>query len=215
MKKVKAVSLDVTGTLVEGRSVKRFWDHLIPAAYASEKHISFNEAYTRVKKKYSMVSRDDVKWYLPEYWLRELNINMSLENLLEEFRRGVAFFPDVAPTVKRLSSQYVLIVSSNLSSILLQTILRDFKEHFSRVFSSVSTYCLPYKTAEFYAKVCSETGFSPGEFLHVGDSKTYDFLVPRIIGMDSILVKRYSNPEQQYEAESLEKIFSSVVPAST
>ncbi|MEM3465719.1 MAG: hypothetical protein QXU11_06175 [Thermoproteota archaeon] len=46
------------------------------------------------------------------------------------------------------------------------------------------------------------------------DCKTYDFLVPRIIGMDSMLVKRYSNPEQQYEAESLEKIFSGVVPAS-
>ncbi|MEM3957988.1 MAG: hypothetical protein QXO47_07250 [Thermoproteota archaeon] len=40
----------------------------------------------------------------------------------------------------------------------------------------------------------------PGEFLHVGDSKTYNFLVPRIIGMESMLVKRYSNPEQQYEA---------------
>ncbi|MEM2099930.1 MAG: hypothetical protein QXP45_01110 [Thermoproteota archaeon] len=55
----------------------------------------------------------------------------------------------------------------------------------------------------------------PGEFLHVGDSKTYEFLVPRIIGMESMLVKLYSNPEQQYEAESLEKIFSNVVPAST
>ncbi|MCX8183367.1 MAG: HAD family hydrolase [Crenarchaeota archaeon] len=210
MRNVEAVSLDVTGTLVDGRSVKRFWDHLIPAVYASENGISFNEAYTRVKKKYSTVSRDDVRWYLPEYWVKELNISISLEKLLEEFRHGIAFFPDVAPTITRLSSQYVLIVSSNLPSVLLQTILEDVKEHFSRVFSSVSTYCLPYKTAEFYAKACSETGFHPEEFLHVGDSKTYDFLVPRIIGMRSMLVKRYINPKQHYEVDSLDKIFSNV-----
>ncbi|MEM3647530.1 MAG: hypothetical protein QW506_00025 [Thermoproteota archaeon] len=52
----------------------------------------------------------------------------------------------MAPTVTGLSSQYVLSVSSNLPSILLQIILRDVKEYFSKVFSSVSTYCLPYKT---------------------------------------------------------------------
>ncbi|MEM3957987.1 MAG: hypothetical protein QXO47_07245 [Thermoproteota archaeon] len=44
----------------------------------------------------------------------------------------------MAPTVKRLFPQYVLIVSSNLPIILLQTILRDIEEHFSRVFSCLN-----------------------------------------------------------------------------
>lgn len=38
-----------------------------------------------------MVSRDYVRWCLPEYWFKELNISMSLEKLLEEFRRRVTF----------------------------------------------------------------------------------------------------------------------------
>jgi|YelNatPaOPRAMG01_1025707.scaffolds.fasta_scaffold106044_2 FMN phosphatase YigB (HAD superfamily) len=209
MKRVGAISLDVTGTLVDGRCVKHFWDHLIPAAYAAENNICFEEAYLRVKKKYNTISRDDVRWYMPEYWLRELNISVSLEKLLQELKSRVVFFPDVAPMITRFKSEYVLIVSSNLPVEILQTVLEDFKECFSKVFSSVSKYGLPYKTAEFYAKVCSETGFTPATVLHVGDSKTYDLLIPRIIGMGSLLIRRFNKPEQRYEVNSLEQVAGS------
>jgi len=209
MKRVRVISLDVTGTLVDGRCIKHFWDYLIPAAYAAENNIFFKEAYSHVKKKYSMISRDDVRWYLPEYWLKELNISTSLEKLLQELKRRVTFFPDVAPMITRFSSEYVLIVSSNLPDRVLQTILDDFKECFSKVFSSVSTYRLPYKTAEFYTNVCSETGFTPEMVLHVGDNKTYDFLIPRIIGMKSLLIRRCDRPEQHYKVNSLEQVMRS------
>lgn len=45
------------------------------------------------------------------------------------------------------------------------------------------------------------------------DSETYRLLVPRIIGMRSMLVECYGNPERHYEADSLDEIFNSMVPA--
>ncbi|MEM3465650.1 MAG: hypothetical protein QW506_00030 [Thermoproteota archaeon] len=51
---------------VDGRSVKRFGGILLRLPMRRKNSISFNEAYTRVRKKYSMLSRDDVRWYLPE-----------------------------------------------------------------------------------------------------------------------------------------------------
>ncbi|MEM2931049.1 MAG: HAD family hydrolase, partial [Thermoproteota archaeon] len=211
MEQVRMVSLDVTGTLVDGGSVKHFWDRLIPAAYAAENNISFQEAFSHVERRYSMISPDDIRWYLPEYWLRELNISMSFERLLEELRPKIIFFPDVEPVITRLSSACFLIVSSNLPSRLLHFILDDFKDCFSKVFSSVSTYSLPHKTAEFYAKVCSETGFSPHEVLHVGDNRIYDLLIPRIIGMKSLMIRRYSDPKQDCEVNGLEQVLDRVL----
>lgn len=206
MKQLKAVSLDVTGTLVDEETVKRFWDRLIPAAYAAENSIPFQEAFSYVKQRYGSISPDDIRWYLPEYWLRELNISISFEKLLEELRPKIIFFPDVKPIIAKLSSACFLIVSSNLPSGLLQFILGDFKDCFSRIFSSVSTYSMPHKTAEFYVKVCSETGFSPHEVLHVGDNRIYDLLIPRFIGMKSLLIRRYGEPRKDYEVSGLEQV---------
>ncbi|MEM3712729.1 MAG: hypothetical protein QXR97_04240, partial [Thermoproteota archaeon] len=73
MHNVKVVSLDVTGTLVEGRSVKYFWDVLIPTVYARKHRVPFEKALQYVKRAYTTISPDDVKWYLPEYWIKRLN----------------------------------------------------------------------------------------------------------------------------------------------
>jgi len=177
LKQVKVVSLGVTGTLVDDEPVKHFWNQLIPAAYAAESNVSFQEAFSHVKKRYSMISPDDVRWYLPEYSLRELNLSISFSKIIEELRPKVTFSPDLEPMIAKLASKRVLIVSSNLPSKLLEMILDGFKDCFAKVFSSVSKYSLPHKTAEFYAKVCSETGFSPREVLHVGDNRMYDLLI--------------------------------------
>lgn len=206
MHMVKVVSLDVTGTLVDGRSVKYFWDSLIPAAYASRNSVSFEEALSYVKQRYSMVSDEDLRWYLPEYWVEKLNIGKSCEELLEELKPKVTVFPDVAPTIVRLSSNYNLIVSSNLPRVFLKIVLGDLEKYFSRIFSSVSTYSLPHKTAEFYSRVCWDMGVSPREVLHVGDNMTYDYMVPRVVGVRSLLIRRYTSPRQSYEVSSLEQV---------
>jgi FMN phosphatase YigB (HAD superfamily) len=207
---VKVVSLDVTGTLVDGRSVKHFWDSLIPAAYASRNNISFEEASSYVKQQYRMVSDEDLRWYLPEYWVEKLNIGKSCEELLKELKLKVTVFPDVEPAIVRLSSDYSLIVSSNLPKGFLEIVLGDLRKYFSKIFSSVSTYSLPHKTAEFYTRVCWEMSVSPGEVLHIGDNTMYDYLVPRVIGMKSLLVRRYDSPRQSHEVSSLEQVLDRI-----
>lgn len=200
------VSLDVTGTLVDGRSVKYFWDVLIPTAYARKHQMPFGKAFKYVKQIYATISPDDVKWYLPEYWIRRLDIEDSVDYLLKEFKPIITIFPDVKPVIIELYSQHDLIVSSNLPMLLLETILEDLKEYFSKVFSSVSTYSLPRKTAEFYARVCFDTGFKPQEVLHIGDNIIYDFLIPKFMGMESIIVKRFKPPKQKHEVSSLKQV---------
>jgi putative hydrolase of the HAD superfamily len=208
--RVRVISLDVTGTLVDGRPIKHFWDALIPAAYARKHRISFKEAFSHVKQAYETISRDDVEWYLPEYWMRRLNIGDGVKELFEELRQMITFFPDVESTIVKLSSNYNMIVSSNLPIRLIEVILDDFKKYFSKLFSSVSTYSLPYKTAEFYSKVCSDTGFKPEEILHIGDNTLYDFVIPRLVGMRSILVKRYKRLIGDHEVSSLKQVLDKI-----
>lgn len=207
---VKVVSLDVTGTLVDGRSVKHFWDSLIPAAYASRNKISLEEASSYVKQRYRMVSDEDLRWYLPEYWIEKLDIGKSCEELLKELKPEVTVFPDVEPAIVRLSSNHSLIVSSNLPRVFLEMVLGDLKKYFSKIFSSVSTYSLPHKTAEFYTRVCWDMGVSPVEVLHVGDNLMYDYMVPRVIGMRSLLIRRYDSPRRSHEVSSLEQVLDRI-----
>lgn len=210
MRNVEAVSLDVTGTLVDGRSVKYFWDVLIPSAYARKHRVPFEKALSHVKHMYGTISPDDVRWYLPEYWMKRLGIEGSVEELLKELKPFITIFPDVEPVIVELSSNHSLIVSSNLPVLLLETVLDDFKKYFLRIFSSVSTYSLPRKTAEFYVKVCSDAGFKPREVLHVGDNFMYDFLIPRFVGMESLIIKRFKPPRRKHEVSSLKQVLDGI-----
>jgi len=207
---VEAVSLDVTGTLVDGRSVKYFWDVLIPTAYARKHRVPFEKALSHVKQTYGTISPDDVRWYLPEYWMKRLGVEGSVEELLKELKPFITVFPDVEPVIAELSSSHSLIVSSNLPMLLLEAVLDDFKKYFSKIFSSVSTYSLPRKTAEFYVKVCSDTGFKPQEVLHVGDNFMYDFLIPRFVGMKSLVIKRFKPPRREHEVNSLKQVLDKI-----
>ncbi|MGQ9595987.1 MAG: HAD family hydrolase [Thermoproteota archaeon] len=206
MNEIKVVSLDVTGTLIDGRSIKHFWDLLIPKVYADENHVPFEEAFSYVKQKYGMISQDDVRWYLLEYWSKVLNIKKGSKELLEELRSKITFFYEVESAIIKLSSHYDLIISSNLPKEFLDIVLNDLRKHIVRSFSSVSDYHLPHKTAEFYAKVCSEMNVRPYQVLHVGDNRIYDYVIPKAIGMDSLLIKRYGNPNHEYEIKSLDQI---------
>ncbi|MBO3799622.1 MAG: HAD family hydrolase [Candidatus Brockarchaeota archaeon] len=210
MHNAEAVSLDVTGTLVDGRSVKYFWDVLIPSAYARKHRVPFEKAFSNVKQMYGTISPDDVRWYLPEYWMKKLGIEESIEELLRELKPLITIFPDVKPVIAELSSNHSLIVSSNLPMLLLETVLDDFKKYFLKVFSSVSTYSLPRKTAEFYVKVCSDAGFKPREILHVGDNFIYDFLIPRFVGIKSLIIKRFKLPRRKHEVSNLKQVLDRI-----
>lgn len=157
-----------------------------------------------------MVSNEDLRWYLPEYWIEKLDIGKSYEELLKELKPKITVFPDVEPAIVKLSSDYSLIVSSNLPREFLEMTLGDLKKYFSRIFSSVSTYSLPRKTAEFYSRVCWTMNVPPREVLHVGDNMMYDYMVPRVIGMGSLLIRRYDSPRQSYEVSSLEQVLDRI-----
>ncbi|MGQ9479296.1 MAG: HAD family hydrolase [Thermoproteota archaeon] len=206
MRSIKTVSFDVTGTLVGGVSVKRFWDAIIPMTYAKENNISFEEAFSYVSRKYRMLSPNDIRWYLPEYWLDELKIRRNLAEMLDELKTDVKVFPEVESILNKLRSDYGLIVSSNLPRKILDITLGNLKKYFFGIFSSISTYSIPFKNAEFYSKVCSDIGLKPAEVLHVGDNKIYDLMVPRVIGMKSLLVNRYRDLRQDYEVKDLEQV---------
>lgn len=51
-----------------------------------------------------MISQDDVRWYLLEYWSKVLNIKKGSKGLLEELRSKITFFYEVESAIIKLSS---------------------------------------------------------------------------------------------------------------
>lgn len=99
-----------------------------------------------------------------------------------------------------------MIISSNLPKGFLDIVLNDLRKHIVRSFSSVSGYHFPHKTAEFYVRVCYEMNVRPYQVLHVWDNRIYDYVIPKVIGTNSLFIKRYGNPNHEYEIKSLDQV---------
>jgi putative hydrolase of the HAD superfamily len=191
VKGVRVISFDVTGTLVSERFVDYFWLDLIPRLFAERHAVDLEEAKKTVFSKYDEVGRDDIRWYIPGYWFELLDLKTSLRDALEAIRGEVEVYDDAQDTLKRLSTKYDLVISSNLSREFIDVALdvlgfRGFKA----VFSCVSDLGLTTKTPSFYSFVASKLGVSPSAILHVGDDPKRDYDNPVKAGLRALLVVR-------------------------
>jgi len=187
---IDAISFDVDGTIVDARFMDRFWNELIPSHYAEKHGLSYEEALEYVKKCYDEVGDRDVRWYIPEYWFERFQLDLSLKDILEEFREALKIYPDALEALDRLKGEYKLIAVSNAVRDIMDFELAEISDFFWRTFSCPSDFGDIRRKPEIYLRICDSIELHPSGILHVGDHPYFDFEVPRKAGIKSILIDR-------------------------
>jgi HAD superfamily hydrolase (TIGR01549 family) len=200
---LKAVSFDVSGTLIDFYYVEHVWNEAIPQLYARKKGVSFEEAKDYVLSEYNRIGSNHIRWYLPEYWFRHFNLD---ENPIEVFRSHndkLRFYPEVPSILKDLSQKYNLIIASGTPSNFIEIEIEKLRHYFTHIFSPISDRQEVKKTPQFYEMICKALGIEPPAMVHVGDEWYSDFIAPRRIGVKSFFLDRTGEKSGKFVIRNL------------
>ncbi|KXB07034.1 hypothetical protein AKJ52_01100 [candidate division MSBL1 archaeon SCGC-AAA382C18] len=205
------LSFDLDGTLVKPDLVNRFWFEEVPRLFAKNHDLDFDEAVVFVKNRYEEVGSEDIRWYKPEYWFDRFGIDEKPSSIVEGIFHEVSYYQDALDLLEKVSDEHELIVTSNAHRIFLDVQLRDIRDYFSRIFSSVSDMGSVKKDPRVYEKVCEKVGVEPKDMVHIGDNKVFDYESPRELGIRTFLVDRNGGMESsEYVVKDLRKILEKI-----
>ncbi|RLF15312.1 MAG: hypothetical protein DRJ97_04265 [Thermoprotei archaeon] len=189
--KVKVVSFDLSGTLIDEDFVDHFWLEVIPRAYAEKRKLPLHVAKEEVLRMYEEVGAEDLRWYLPRYWVVKLGLG-RLEPLLEEASKRIKVYDDVHEAFKTLARLKLKVaILTNLTYELAEICLRVINLSLPvTLLSCVTNFALTRKTRRFYELSCKALGVKPTEVVHVGNDQVYDLQEPASIGIKALLIDR-------------------------
>lgn len=193
MGNIRVLSFDMDGTITDLSFVNSVWFEGIPRLYAIKHGVSFEGARTYVKREYEKVGRERIEWYDLSYWTKRFGLNVSPEEILGSFQNRIKLFPEVNEVLEEFKDKgFRLIILTNARREFLNLELEKTKigHYFERNFSSTSDFGLVKKTVNLYQIVCSIIGVSPGEMVHVGDDRCFDFVIPSKLGIKAFYLDR-------------------------
>jgi len=203
---VKVVSFDLVGTLVDSYYEDYVWKGVIPQLYARKRGVSFEEAENYVLREYNHIGKDDIRWFLPEYWFKYFSLD---ENPIEVFRshtEKVRFYPEVRSVLRNLSQEYDLIIASGTTRNIIEIMIEKFTHYFKHIYSPVSDCQEVKKTAQFYEMICKVLEVAPCDLVHVGDEWHPDFISPGSIGIKGIYLNRTGEKTGRLIIKDLEEL---------
>lgn len=187
---VKVISLDLIGTILKRDFIDDFWEEAIPGAVAIQRRWPFRRAKRWVLGEYRTISTSDIRWHLPSYWISRFNLRGRHARLLGHSVGLIREYDDAQTVLRRMSKDYQLIISTNVSRDFLIPALLKLKVQFQAAYSSVSDYSLPLKPPEFYSSIARDLNADPKTILHIGDDPVQDYLNPKRAGLNAILLDR-------------------------
>jgi len=208
MPRVKVISFDLDGTLIDYSFVDSVWFEGVPQLYSVEKRVSFDDAKEAVKREYDKVGKERIEWYDLHYWIRKFGLNVDEQELLRCFEHRIRTYPEVPQVLEQLKQKgFRLIIVTNARSEFVELELRKttMENYFERVFSSTSDFGLVKKTVNLYQRVCSILEVPPQEMIHVGDDRDFDFEVPRRLGILAFYLDRTGKCKGELVIRSLEE----------
>lgn len=211
LNKIKVISFDVDGTLVPSDFINAVWMEGIPSLYAQKHNISFEKAYEIVTKAYDEVGEHRIEWYFLDYWIKRFELNITKEELFNKYKDKVKVYKDAEETIRKLSNRYKLIISSNAEKDFILFQLKPLLPLFNHIFSATSDFNELKKSREFYERVCKLLNIKPEEMVHVGDHPVFDYLNPREIGINAILLNRNqhkTNPHNFFTVRNLKEFLA-------
>ncbi|MEM1547102.1 MAG: HAD family hydrolase, partial [Candidatus Methanomethylicia archaeon] len=94
LKNIKIISFDLDGTLVKKDFVDYFWLELIPELYSIKNGIELKKAKEYVFNEYDKIGKEDIRWYLPNYWLNYFNLEVDSRRLLRKISNRIEYYQD-------------------------------------------------------------------------------------------------------------------------
>lgn len=203
---IEIISLDFSGTLVTEDYLEYFWKEAIPRAYSTKEGISLKEAKAKVLEEYEKLSKDDINWYLPDYWLKKLGIKNELKELVEQSLVALRFYEDAISFLEKVKNKFTLIVASGVPSSLMLPALDVLKVKFYKVYSSTDMFIVG-KPPSFYNFILEDLRIRPSQIIHIGDDKLNDLENPAKVGIKGYLVNRKNGSDLNSLLKLLEQTF--------
>jgi len=205
MQKVKIVSFDVDGTLIDAEFNDLVWLEEIPRLYAEKEKISFEEAHRFIVKEYEKVGDKDLRWYDMDYWLRTLELGRSCSEILRKYEDRIKVYPDAEKVLETLKKRCPMIVITLMPREFLEVKLRKLNGYFTASFSTVSDF-KSLKTSCVYKEVCRKLNVQEDELLHVGDLWEMDYVEPKKAGVNALCIDRTGKRAGNGVIGSLEEV---------
>jgi len=209
MAKIKVISFDLDGTLINYRFVDSVWFEGIPRLYSVEKGVSLDDARKAVEREYDEVGKERLEWYDLHYWIRRFGLNVDGQELLRRFENRIETYPEapkVLEQLKRRGSRLVIVTNARREFVELELEKAGIEDYFERIFSSTSDFGMIKKTVNLYQRVCDTLEISPQEMIHVGDDWNFDFDVPRRLGILAFYLDRTGKHKGELIIHSLEEL---------
>lgn len=203
---VKVVSFDLVGTLADSYYEDYVWKEEIPQLFARKKGVRFEEARNYVLREYKRIGKNDVRWFLPEYWFKWFNLDEDPMEVFRSHADKVRFYPEVPAVLEILSQEYDLIIASGTTRNIIEIMIGKFRHYFKHIYSPVSDRREVRKTAQFYEMILEDLEVLPRDLVHVGDEWYPDFISPRSIGIKCIYLNRTGEKTGRLVIKDLEEL---------
>ena len=206
-KKIRVISFDVDGTLVDQKFNEIIWENDIPALVAEKKGWDLIKAKDFCLSEYKKVGDKDMRWYDVEYWLKRFNIPALAIDIFKKREESIMVYSDVFSVLEKLKKQgFRIIVITCMPRIFLKEKIHRFDSHFEKIFSTTSDF-EKVKSPEIYLHVSEIIGTSPSAILHVGDHQTLDYEFSIEAGYHSLLIER-GEKTKEFSISNLEEMFN-------
>jgi len=203
--KIKIISFDVDGTLVDLEYNDLVWFKEIPELIAQKKKISFKESIKLVQEEYTKLGEHNLNWYDIKYWISHFSLEISHEEILEKYEPQIKIFSDVVPVLKELQKDFTLISITAMPREFLVPKMKKFKKYFQYTFSALSDF-KELKNSEIYLKICQMLKVNPEQVLHIGDHWEFDYLAARKAGMKALFLDRSKGKKGEFVINNLTEI---------
>ncbi len=203
---LKVVSFDVVGTLTDSYYEDYVWKEAIPQLYAGKRGINIEEAKACVLKEYARIGKNDIRWYLPEYWFKYLDLDEDPKEVFMSHVDKVRFYPEVLSVLRNLSQKHNLVIVSGATRDVIEIMIEKFRPYFKHIYSPVSDCQNVKKTPEFFEMICRFLEIEPCVMAHVGDDWYSDFISPRKIGINSFFLDRTGEKSGKFVIGNLKEL---------
>jgi len=189
MDRVRILSFDLEGTLVDTVFSQLVWEVGLPDLYAEEMGIDHEAAVKKVMQEYSEIGPERIEWYDLKYWFKRFQLQTEWRRLLERYKGNISIYPEVKDVLEHLSKEYELILISNTSREFMAVMTEELSNYFAHTFSGPTDFKM-LKFQKLYTKIVEQLGAKPQDIVHIGDHEKFDLAAARQAGIQAFLLDR-------------------------